>query len=251
MPTITPTGRFWEPKESGTKLTVSRDRFEFTQAADNSRLSVITEIQGLSTAARTALAPGADLAAFDAKLEAEEWDIRDRLDYYNYTNRTENLTVRDGAWFSPEAIESFSNEHATNVAANSIDGNNNTIWQSFQNGGHFAVYRLRSYPKKITRVRFRYGSAEPARERLNNLTIKAARDISQIDEASNILESGLNISWPTPGGVWVEHTLSTFKSNARYIKLETDDTDDTSQPNALQIREFEVFVATRQINDLF
>ena len=242
--------RFYQPIGSPVdQFNLFIDPQQFTEAADNARLTDITTTQGLNDTLRTLVALGsgfASLGDFDTALELEEWEIRDRLDYYaDYDNRVENITVRDGAWYTPEAIEDFCGEHATNVAANSVDGDNNTIWQHFQDHQHFITYRLRGYPKKITRIRFRYGSAEPARERLNNLTVRASRDISQILEPSNELETDLNISWPTPGGVWVEHTLATPKSNARYIRLETADTDDTAQPNALQIREFAVRVETR------
>lgn len=240
--------RFYQPLGTPVdQLNLFIDPTLYTQAQDNIDLTEITEIQGLSADTRELIATAlgfSDLATYDDFLQDQEWEIRDRLDYYSlYENRVENITVRDGAWFTPEAVESFCGEHTTNVAANSIDGVNTTIYQHNVNHAHNIVYRLRSYPKKITKVRFRYGSAEPDRERLNNLTIKAARALSQIDESSNILESNLNIVWPTPGGVWVEHTLATPKVNVRYIKLETADTDHPS--NHWQIREFAVRVVTR------
>ena len=242
-------GRWYEPSGSPTDtLAVIRDKLIFTKAADDARLLVITDIQGLSDTTRQAIAGSQDLADFDAGLEAEEWEIRDRLDYYSYPTRTENLTVADGAWFSPDSVDSFCGEHATNVASNTVDGNTGTFWQHFNSHTHNITFKLRDWPKKVTKIRFFYGSALPVRERLSNMTVKASRDISQIDVAANTLETGINITWPGTGGVWVEHTLANFKSNARYIKLEFDTADAS---NNAQMREFEVWVETRQVGDLF
>lgn len=232
----------WEPRGGGTQLQTLSEATLYDEAADTARLADVTAIQALTTAERTAVASlqGLTLAAYDTLLEGEEWVLRDRLDYYAYDNKTVN--VRDGAWFTPEAVESFSGEHVTNVATNSIDGNNTTIWQDFTTATHQITYRLRGYPKRIERVRFRYGTAEPARERLTNLVIKASRDLSQIDAPNNTLDTGVNPTWPAGGGVDVEHVLATAKSNARYVKLEFD-TEDAS--NNAQVREFSVWVTTR------
>lgn len=237
--------RWYEPKNGGTKLQLHIDPHEFVQADDQARLAIVQEIQGLSDALRVELATSKgfqDLDSYDSALQDEEWSLLDRLDYYDYENRQESLSVRDGSWFTPEAIESFCGEHQTNVATNSVDGDNTSIWQHFQTERHQIIYRLRGYPKKVTKVRFRYGTLLPARERLKNLDIRMARDLSQIDVAGNLLEEGLDIDWPLLGGAWVEHVLTTPKHNARYIKLEFD-TDDLS--NNAQIREFAVRVETR------
>ena len=111
------------------------------------------------------------------------------------------------------------------------------------NHQHVIIYEIRGYPKKISKIRFFYGTGESGRERLNNMDVHAAKAVSNIDDAASILETGINIAWPTPGGVFVEHTLAQKKNKARYIKLVIDDTDNGS--NHCQIREFEVFVETR------
>ena len=151
-------GRWYEPSGSPTDtLAVIRDKLIFTKAADDARLLVITDIQGLSDTTRQAIAGSQDLADFDAGLEAEEWEIRDRLDYYSYPTRTENLTVADGAWFSPDSVDSFCGEHATNVASNTVDGNTGTFWQHFNSHTHNITFKLRDWPKKVTKIRFFYG----------------------------------------------------------------------------------------------
>lgn len=241
--------QFWEPKVSNTELLIRRDLSTFKKVDDDARKAVIDDYQALSTLTRTSLAGElgfADLAAFDDALRDEEWEILDRLDYYStYDTRTENLTVADGAWFTPIAVESFCGETSTNVVGNSIDGVNTTFWRHAQNHQHSVIYELRAYPKKISKIRFRYNSTEPANERLNNMDVHAARAVVNIDDANNILETGINITWPTgAGSVWVEHTLAKKSPRARYVKLVIDDTDNVS--NTLQIREFAVWVETKE-----
>lgn len=237
--------RFYQPFGGGDQLRLYIDPEEYSEANDQAALAEIQEIEALSdnVRAQLGLCNGfGNLADYDEHLEEKRFEIEDRLDYYSYDNRTETLNVRDGAWFSPEAIESFCGEDGSDPAANSIDGNNSSVWRHSANERHSIVYRLRSYPKKITRVRFRFNVSLPVIEQMVNLDIRAAKALSQIDEPRNLLEQGLNIDWGLVGG-WVEHTLATPKFNARYIKLEFD----TNQVNGHgQIREFEVRVETRE-----
>lgn len=243
-------GRWFEPRAGGTRLQVIRDKFNFDKADDEARLAVINEIQALSDSARQLVAGGTPLADFDTDLQLEEWQIRDRLDYYDlYSNRQETITVRDGAWFTPDAVESFCGESGTDVVGQSIDGLNNTIWRHTVNERHNVIYRLRDYPKKISKIRFRYANNEPDRERLTSLDVHASKNLNRIDDVESILEQGINISWPVgAGNTWVEHVLAQKKANARYIKLSFT-TDDPN--NVMAIREFAVWVETRQVNDLF
>ena len=200
---------------------------------------------------RTALAAGQGLSLqeYDDALEDQEWILRDRLDYYDYATRTVNRTIADGAWFSPNLIESVCAENIGNEASKAIDGNSVTFWRDSTNHQHVIVFKLRDYPKKIEKIRFLYGANESARERLNNMDVHASKAIGAIDNPENILETGINISWPTgiSEDTWVEHTLASKKLKARYIKLVIDDTDNGQ--NQCQIREFEVWVATRQPED--
>lgn len=239
--------RWYIPNGPSTELEVVIDPELFTLAGDNVLLTDNLEIQGLSDDLRLHIGSCLgfnSLADYDTALVNEEDDIRDRLDYYSYGTRVESPTVADGSWFSPIAVESFCAEDVTNVAARSIDEMNNTFWRDSTNHQHTIVYELRAYPKKISKIRFRYGAGESARERLNNMDVHASRGIGNIDNAENILETGINISWPVAAGeVWVEHTLASKKNKARFVKLVVDDTDNGS--NQLQIREFEVFVETR------
>ena len=241
-------GALYEPKRGGTELAVVRDKFIYVKATDQANLNVITDLQGLPDATRTRLAAsaGLDLTEYDQNLEDDEFVLRDRLDYYDYDTVTNQKTVADGAWFTPDSVESFCGETAPNVATRCIDGDDNTFWRHAVNETHILTFKLRNYPKKIERIRFRYGAGESARERLNDLTVKAAKGLANLD--ANVLESGINITWPTGAGLtWVEHTLASKKLKARYIRLEIGNTDNGQ--NQAQIREFQVFVTTRKPED--
>lgn len=238
--------RFYEPAGGGTELNLFIDPEKFVQADDQAALTLVQEARAASDGLRSELAVCkgfASLEDYDADLELQEWDLLDRLDYYSYENRTQSLTVRDGAWFTPEAIEAFCGEDDPNVAANIIDGTNNTFWRHNVNQRHSITFRLRGHPKRITKLRFRYGAAEVNREQLTNLDIRVSRDLSEIDEARNLRETGVNIAWPTgAGSVWVEYDLADAVQKARYIKL---DFDTVAGNNDAQIREFAVRVSTR------
>ena len=239
-------GAQYEPKAASTELAVVRDKFVYTKAADQARLDVITDLQALPDATRTVLAPGGDLADYDKMLEDEEYVIRDRLDYYDYDTRQISRTVADGQWFTPDSVESVCGETAPNVAARMIDGDDATFWRHAVDEPHVLTFKLRDYPKKIERIRLRYGAGESARERLNDITIKAAKGLANLD--NNVLESGINLVYPTGAGLtWVEHTLAAKKLKARYIRLEIGNTDNGS--NQAQIREFQIWVSTRQPED--
>lgn len=238
--------RFYADVAGGVDLDLTIDPRRFNKTIDTDRLAVIVEFQALSDAARTEVGickSFASLADYDTALKDESDEISDRLDYYTlYSNRTENLTVRDGAWFSPDSVNSFCGETAANVATNSIDGLNTTFWRHVVNHRHSIVYQLRPYAKKITKIRFFYNTSLPVNEQLSNLDIRAAKVLAKIDDPESLIEAGVNITWPGTGGVFVEHTLAAPKANAVFIKLEFDT---ASGVNTGQIREFEVFVTTR------
>ena len=239
--------RLYQDVVGGNDLNLFIDPQAFNKTIDTNQLSIITELQSLSDDARTefALCKGSgSLVDFDSQLQDEEWEIRDRLDYYSlYSNRVQNITVRDGAWFTPDSVDSFCGESGANVVGNSIDGSNSTFWRHSVDERHSVIYLLRGYPKKVSKIRFRYNSTEPVTEQLSNLDVHAAKNLVNIDDAENILETGINIAWPVgQGSVFVEHTLAQKKNKARYIKLLFDT---AHASNTSQIREFSVFVETR------
>lgn len=231
---------------AGEELGLLDDPTIFIRVDDVAELANIVEIQSATDNVRAYIASilnAESLEEYDAFLEGEFDKLSDRIDYYSYDTAIQNTTYYQGAWFSPDSIQSVLGEDVGNEAVNAIDGNTTTFWRDSTNHQHVIIFKLRDYPKKISKIRFFYAVAEPARERLNNMDVHASAGIGNIDEPENILETGINIAWPTPGGVFVEHTLANKKPRARYIKLVIDDTDNGN--NQAQIREFEVWVETK------
>ncbi len=241
--------RFYIPKNGGTKLELFIDPGLFTQASDLDRKSDIEIIQGLPDDLRIvfALSTGfTNLVDYDDTLSDEMDEVLDRLDYYTYDNRVENLTVRDGAWFVPEALAPVSPAAdgftGANPPENSIDGNNSSVWRNNVNQRHFIAYQLRSYPKRFRKFRFRFQTLGPLREQLTNITVKASNGIGNLDDPGNVVVTGLNPDWPSPAGGWVEVDLGVVIAKKKFIKLEFDTADPN---NDGQIREFQVRVETR------
>lgn len=242
--------RLYEPFAGGTKLRLYIDPQVFVLADDVARRALINDQQGLLDPARTDLAickNAPDLATFDQQQRDEDEDILDRADYPNYETRVHQITVADGAWFSPIAVDAgtLCGEEVGQEASRAIDGISTTFWRHTENHQHVIVFELRAYPKKIAKIRFLYGANESGRERLNNMSVHAAKAINKLDDPDNILETGINIVWPTGISVdtFVEHTLAKKKNKARFVKLVIDDTDNST--NQAQIRDFEVWVETR------
>lgn len=238
--------RLWERITAGTDIKLWIDPEPYNKTADTTEQARLQAIRDAADAVRTELAGCLgypDLTSFDDFIQDQIDEIKDRVDYYDYDTQVTNITNHVGAWFSPDSIHSVLDEDVGNEASKSIDGNTVTFFRDSTNHQHIIVFKLRDYAKKIAKIRFWYGSGESARERLNNMDVHAAQSANNLDNPENILEIGINISWPTPGGVWVEHTLSSKKNKAKFIKLVIDDTDNGN--NHCQIREFEVWVETR------
>lgn len=235
--------RLWEEITGGTDLKLWVDPEPVNKVADVAEQARLQSIRDGNTDIRTELAECGgypDLASFDDFIQTEIDNLKDRVDSYDYDTRVHNLTVMDGAWFTPDSVQSVESEDVGNEADKAIDGNTVTFFRDSVNHQHVIVFKLRDYSKKISKIRFWYATGLSARERLNNMDVHAANAIPNIDDPSNILETGINITWPGVGGVWVEHVLAVKKNRMRYIKLVVDDTDNGN--NHIQIREFQVWV---------
>lgn len=213
----------------------------------------LLEVQGASDAIRIELAMGSlnavpgigpqqSLQDFDDLVQDELDRYLDILDYYDYDTRQQTLTVRDGAWITPIAIESVSHENVGEEATLAIDGDFGTWWQSDASGTREIVFELRSYPKKIERLRVR-APASDLRAQLQGVTIKAAKNINMIDDPRNWLDTDIDLTYT--GNIWLEHTLTTPKFNARFMKLECATSLFVANPEQVRIREIEVRVGTR------
>lgn len=238
--------RLWEQITVGTdiKLWIDPEPYNKTDLQDErDRLQAI-KTSPLECRTELAVCKGyPSVADYDDFIQDEIDEIKDLIDYFGYSTKVTNLTVMDGEWFTPTDIESVSNEDVGNEAVNAVDGNNVTFWRSSNNEVHEIIFKLRTYPKKISKFRIWYASGESARERLNDIDVHAANALGNLDEPQNILETGINLTWTAGGGVWVEHTLASKKNKCKYIKFVIGNTDNGN--NQAQMREIEFWVETR------
>lgn len=242
--------RLYEPFASGTKLRLYIDPQEFVLADDAARVVVIDEFQALGDDARTEIAlckNAPDLATFDQQLNDEESELLDRADYVNYQTRVHQITVADHDWLTPIAVDAASlcGEEVGQEAVRAIDSDPATFWRHSTDHPHVIVFKLRQHTKKIAAFRLLYGANESARERLNDITVRAAKALANIDDSDNLLEAGINPTYPTGISVdtLVEHTLAKKKNKARWIKVEIGNTDNGQ--NQAQMRGIEFRVETR------
>lgn len=241
--------KLWYQLGGPGQINVYSDPQVLNQANLQTELATFQAIQGLDDQFRTWIAssglaaagiPGGfpDLQSFDDFLDDEVDRLADVLDYFDYEARQESITVRDGDWFVPEAVESVSDEFNENVAARSIDGDNATWWQSNATGERSIVYRVRSYRKRMSEIRLRISGAGEGRTQLQGLTVRASAALGQIDAPGNVMASGVDLSHD--GDAWLEVAFASPK-RARFIKLETSGSLH-SNPDQVRIREIQVRV---------
>lgn len=237
---------------SGEELHVWRDPIVILEADLQAQLPVLQELRALSDEARVQIAASGlptlgiqaqpDLESLDDFLDTEIDRIRDVLDYFNdYSVVTAEIpTAFEGAWYTPEAVESFTDDDG-NVAANAIDDNLGTFWQSVSSGPRQITVRLRDYRKRMERIRLRVPSAG-MREELQDVTIRIATMLPALDLPQNIVDTGVDFDYA--GNAWVEHTFST-PVYARYLRLETAG---SSQGDPIRIREMDIWVGVQPHN---
>lgn len=230
---------------AGSDLGIFDDPPLFNKAADIAILADVVEKQALSSTIRTLIANCGSLllADYDLLLADLFDDLSERIDYYDYGTDVENTTVMTGAWFSPIAITAFGSEDPTFPATNTIDGDLSSQWRHEVVETHTMTWELRAYPKKIEKMRFRYGNGENVREQLENITIRSSKNLNKIDDPGNIIATGVNPVWPIgQGNTWVEVEWPTKKNRGRFIKIEFETAHGN---NHARIREVEFWVTTR------
>lgn len=221
---------------------------EDTDELGNDTLTALQQLQTLGDESLALLAGGGipglvppqpDLQTLKDFIDKEVNRRRDILDYPSYDLKTEQiLNVFDGMWMLPEAVESVSHENVGEEGPLSIDGLNTTWWQSDQAGLRVATYRLRTYTKRLERIRLRSPVGD-LRAQLQNVTIKVANTIANLD--SNVVDSGVNFTHA--GNDWIEHPFPS-PHNGLYIRIETDDSLHAS--DHIRIREVQSRVITRR-----
>lgn len=234
------------------QLNIYDDPQQILQTDLENTRDVLAELLSLSDLTREALAQGGvpalgipgsfeSLSQFDDYLSDERDRILDVLDYFGYETRVENLTVRDAAWYTPEAIESVSHENVGEEASNAIDGDFGTWWQSDDASGNprTIVFRVRSYPKKFMGFRLRISNAGEGRVQLQDVTIKSSGALAMIDDPGNVVEAGVDFAHD--GDAWMEYNFAMGAGGRRYLKLEIP-ASLHADPDQIRIREIEVRV---------
>ena len=223
-----------------------------TQAEIQSRIDALTPFQQLADGSRELLAqggvPGAgipggfsDLASFDTWLTDEIERLQDIRDYYDYSTKQETIgNVRDGAWWTPEAVESVSDE-GVSPAVNALDGVGSTFWETDQAPASI-IFRLRSYRKNVESIRL-WTPNNMLKTFLNGITVRASQGLGMIDDASNVMAS--NISIQNDGDAWSDIVFAnpnnpTGRKRCRYIKLDIPGSQHAQ--DVIQIRRIEARV---------
>lgn len=234
--------RRYEPRAGGTLIKRWTDPEDLVAADLPAKIAAYQEIVALSDDARTLIALGLVSAAgsledFDARL-ANQWEMyQDFLDYFDYDSEAMPGVRKIGAWYTPEALIAFCGEETGFEAAQSIDGNNTTVWRHDQDHVHAIDYRLRGHRKRLEKIRFRYNATAPDREQLSSVSIYFAEQQAGLDDAANIVWSGDPL-WSGYEGSYVEVDLAT-KKRGRFLRIVC------SSANAnhyVQIRELECYV---------
>lgn len=227
-------------------LNVYEDPLLEDEAALTALLPQLQEVQALSDSLRGVIAQGGipqlglasagSLEAFDDALVDEIERVQDILDYFSYETRVENLTVRDGLWITPVALESVSDENVGEEGVLAVDQDFGTWWQSDASGLRSIVFRVRDHRKMVEGLRLRCPSTDE-RCQLQGVTVRGAAALALIDDPGNVLDT--NVDFTYAGNIWIEHTLAQ-KKRLRYLKLDVSQSLESSGTDSLRIREIEV-----------
>ncbi len=230
--------RFYEPLSGN--LILWSDPAEFVKTELEAELVGIEQYQGYDDTIRTILAQCmgfSDLQAFDDDLTTKRTRLKDLIDFYDYSNTTVELNVKDGAWFTPVAVESVCGEEIGHEAILTIDELNNTYWEHTDDEEHEIIWQLRDYTKRIAKLQVRIGSS--SRNLLTGLDVYIANTIEGLSNVSNrVIENG---SLTVPNS-WEELEWGPSKKNGQYIKFVGFGSQHAS--NEVRIQEIQVWVTT-------
>ncbi len=232
------TTRYYEPV--GIDLKLWADPKDFVQAELENELSAVEEIQTLSDNARTYLSGPDGLEAYDASLEIQRVRAANLVDFFDYSNTMINLNVKDGAWFTPVAVQAACGEEVGHEAILTIDGQTNTYWQHSANEAHEITWQLRDYTKRMAKLEVRIGSS--SRNLLTDIDIYIADSIDGLDSPTNLVVSGVNLTTPNS---WEEIDFVS-KQNGRYIRFTGFGSQHAA--NEVRIQEVRAWVTTIQYN---
>ncbi|MCP4900882.1 MAG: hypothetical protein GY906_28275, partial [bacterium] len=206
--------RYYEP--SSGDIVLWSDPALFVKADLEAELVPIEQYQSYDDTIRTILAQCLgfeDLQDFDDDLTAKRTRLKDLIDFFDYSNVMVNLNTKDGAWFTPDAVEDVCGEEVSHEADLTIDGQTNTYWEHADDEEHHITWELRDYMKRIQKLQVRIGSSD--RNLLTDLDIYASGTLAEIDNINNRIFTGINF---TTNNTWEELVLIS-KKNIRYIKF--------------------------------
>ncbi len=228
--------RYYEPIAGDLKLWA--DPATYVRADLEDELAAIEEIMALSDDARIILAGGeAFLDAYDQNLEDMRERVANLVDFFDYSNTVVNLNVKDGAWYTPVAVESFCGEDVGREAIFTIDGQTNTYWEHDVDEQHDIIWQLRDYTKRIAKLQVRVGSS--SRNLLTGLDVYIANTIDGLTSTGNrVIENG---SLVVPNS-WEELSWGPSKQNGQYIRFA--DFQSQHPDNYIRIQEIQAWVVT-------
>ncbi len=227
--------RYYEPVADDLKLWA--DPAVFVRADLEDELAATEEIMALSDDARTLLAGPGGLEAYDESLELNKERLSNLIDFFDYSNTVLNLNVKDGAWFTPVAIESVCGEDTGQEAILTIDGQTNTYWEHDVDEQHNIIWQLRDYTKRIVKLQVRVGGS--GRNLLTGLDVHIADNVADLSNVgSRVIENG---SLTVPNS-WEELTWGPSKKNGKYIKFA--DFQSQHANNYVRIQEIQAWVTT-------
>jgi len=174
---------------------------------------------------------------FDAVVQEELDQRKDQLDALDYDTIVHNMTLYDGEWYLPEAVEAHCGEETGNEAVLAIDGQSTTFWQHNTDEAHQIDFRLRSYLKKATKIRIRRQTN--VRSALNNLDVYFARTLNALDDPDSLVATGVTLSVDND---WNEINFTSSK-RGRYLRL--TGFGSAHAGNEIRIREVEVRVVPK------
>ncbi|MCP4878342.1 MAG: hypothetical protein GY896_23050 [Gammaproteobacteria bacterium] len=229
--------RFYEPVSGDLVLWSDPAQFEKTQL--EAELALVEQYQGYDDTVRTIIATcsGFDnLQAFDDDLTAKRTRLKDLIDFFDYSNTPLALNVKDGAWFTPIAVQGKCGEEVGHEAILTIDGSNTTYWEHAVGEAHQITWQLRDYRKRIGKLQVRIASSD--RNLLTGIDIYIADNVDGLDSPGNLIKSGVNLVVPNS---WEEIPFIS-KGNGQYIRFTGFGSQHAS--NEVRIQEIQAWVVT-------
>lgn len=240
--------KFWE-RLGGQRIQFYKDPLEINRDEGLERIADLQAILNLDDDQKALIAgqlPQGGGDPFEA-LQDELNELADQVDYWDYEQITESLTVVERGWFSPAdgqlgpgTIVSVSSELAGAEAIGAIDKTGSTRWESLPEGGspdNPLPHDLRftwGYPKRTQGIRFRVGPTIQGPEILEGVSIWLSQMPGGLNNDNNRFLDNVNLAdvavhndpWLEieDFGALVSPNVNMIKGNAVYCRIEISST---------------------------